>query len=359
MQTEKRRFEPGVIERLFAEPHRFEYFQAVRMLELWLKRNGVPHEGAVANFLRFQNSTSLTFPASQLEALQPEPREIGRDARSLGEALRRAELKYIRITPAFMGMLGMTGSLPAHYTERIAAHQLADRDDGPRAFLDTFSNRALALFYEAWRKYRLELKYQLNGKDAFLPLLLALAGAGHASLQQRMGEGSDGLLDESLGYFCAAMLHRPVSAGSIARVMAEYFGHPVRLEQFVGNWYELPLAQQSTLGGANVVLGASAVVGARAWQRDLRMRLTVGPLDRAGFDDFLPGGKAARVLAKLLAMFTGLTLEYEIELVLRAADVQGISLASERSGGRLGWDSFLGDSAGLHDRTDVRYDIEM
>jgi type VI secretion system protein ImpH len=357
MHTEKRRFEPGVIERLFAEPHRFEYFQAVRMLELWLKRNGVPHEGAVANFLRFQNSVSLNFPPSQLEALQPEPRALACDAQSLGEALRRAELKYIRITPAFMGMLGMTGSLPAHYTERIAAHQLFDKDDGPRAFLDTFSNRALALFYEAWRKYRLELKYQLNGKDAFLPLLLALAGVGHTSLQQRMGDGEEGLLDESLGYFCGAMLHRPTSAGTIARVMSEYFGQPVSMEQFVGNWYDLPLAQQSTLGGANAVLGASAVVGARAWQRDLRLRLTVGPLDRASFAGFLPGGKAARVLAKMLTMFTGLTLEYEIELVLRAADVEGVSLDSAREGGRLGWDTFLGDSAGALDRRDVRYDI--
>jgi type VI secretion system protein ImpH len=330
MHTEKRRFEPGVIERLFAEPQRFEYFQAVRMLELWLKRHGVPHEGAVANFLRFQNSVSLNFPPSQIEALSPEPRDVGRDARSLGEALRRSELKYIRLTPAFMGMLGMTGSLPAHYTERIAAQQLADKDDGPRAFLDTFSNRALALFYEAWRKYRLELKYQIGGKDLFLPLLLALAGVGNPALQQRTGD--DGLLDESLGYFCGAMLHRPTSAGTIARVLSEYFGQPVSMEQFVGQWYGLPLAQQSTLGGANSVLGASA--------------------------DFLPGGKAARVLAKMLAMFTGLTLEYEIELVLRAADVEGIRLDSGRSGGQLGWDCFLGDSAGAHDRRDVRYDLD-
>lgn len=87
MLTEKRRFEPGVIERLFAEPHRFDYFQAVRMLELWLKRNGVPHEGAVANFLRFQNSVSLNFPPSQLEALQPEPRALARDAQSLGKSV--------------------------------------------------------------------------------------------------------------------------------------------------------------------------------------------------------------------------------------------------------------------------------
>jgi type VI secretion system protein ImpH len=363
MHTKKRRFEPCVIERLFAEPQRFDYFQAVRMLELWLKRNGVPQEGAVANFLRFQNSVSLGFPASQIEALQPEPRELARDAGSLGAALARAELKYIRITPAFMGMLGMTGSLPTHYTERIAAHQLVARDEGPRAFLDTFSNRALALFYEAWRKYRLELKYQPGDKDGFLPLLLSLAGLGHTSLRQRQaGDGSldglhDGLHDDSLGYFCGALLQRPTSAGSIARVLSEYFGVPVSMEQFVGGWYGLPLAQQSTLGGANALLGASAVVGARAWQRDLRLRLTVGPLDRGSFASFLPGGKAARVLAKLLTMFTGVTLEYEIELVLVAADVEPISLGSKRCCGRLGWDSFLGETAGARDRHDVSYAI--
>ena len=56
MYATKRRFEPAVIERLFEEPYRFEYFQAVRMLELWLKRHGTAQQGLVANFLRFQNS---------------------------------------------------------------------------------------------------------------------------------------------------------------------------------------------------------------------------------------------------------------------------------------------------------------
>ena len=34
MHTTKRRFDPSVIERLFAQPYRFQFFQAVRMLEL-------------------------------------------------------------------------------------------------------------------------------------------------------------------------------------------------------------------------------------------------------------------------------------------------------------------------------------
>ena len=357
MHTTKRRFEPSVIERLFAQPYRFQFFQAVRMLELWLKRNGLPHDQAVASFLRFQNSLSLNFPASQLEAIQPEPREIGRDSQALNEALLKGELKYIRITPAFMGFLGTAGALPAHYTERVAAHALYEKDDGPRAFLDTFSNRALALFYESWRKYRLELKYQIDGKDRFLPLLLSLAGLGNESLRHRLADDGDGVLDESVGYFAAAMRHRPASAVSIGRVLSEYFGQRVAVSQFIGAWYDVPAGQQSILGGANAQLGMSALVGERVWQRDLRMRLTVGPLPRASFNAFLPGGAAARALEKMLTMFTGMTLEYEIELVLRAADVEGVTLDEPRAGGRLGWDSFLITGGEARDRADVRYEI--
>lgn len=357
MRTPQRRFEPSVIERLFAQPYRFQFFQAVRMLELWLKRNGLPREGAVASFLRFQNSLSLNFPASQLEAMDTEPRALAKDGAALGAALLAGELKYIRITPAFMGFLGTAGALPAHYTERVAAHKLYERDEGPRAFLDTFSTRALALFYEAWRKYRLELHYEVDGKDRFLPLLLSLAGLGNHALRHRLSDGGDGVLDESIGYFAAAMRHRPASAALIARVLGDYFGKPIAVTQFIGAWYDVPPTQHTTLGSTNAQLGMSALVGGRVWQRDLRMRLTIGPLDRAGFDAFLPGGLAARALAKLLTMFTGLTLEYEVHVVLRAPDVDGVTLSEERSGGRLGWDSFLCTEPETRDRDDLRYEL--
>jgi len=357
MPATKRRFEPAVIERLFAQPYRFQYFQAVRMIELWLWRRGVPEQGAVANFLRFQNSTSLAFPASEVEALQPEPRGIGTGSRELGEALRTAELRYVRMTPAFMGLLGGNGALPAHYTERIAAHVMFERDEGPRAFLDAFSTRTLALFYEAWRKYRLELKYRGGGRDGFLPLLLALAGVGPASLRRRLSDHGEGVLDESVAYYATAMRQRPASASQMARVLSEYFGAPVVAEQFIGRWYDVPAAQQTVLGAVNAVLGGGALAGARVWQRDLRVRLVIGPLDLAAYEAFLPGGRAARALRNMLAMFTGAALEYEVKLVLRAPDVHGIVLREDRSGGRLGWDGFLVEGPQSADRDDVRYEL--
>lgn len=359
MHSAQRRFEPAVIERLFEQPCRFQFFQAIRMLELWLARNGVPHQGALVHFLRFQNSLSLNFPSSEIEALHPEPRKLARTAHALSDALQRSELKYIRITPAFMGLLGIAGTLPAHDTERIAAHVLDEKDEGARAFLDLFSNRALALFYQAWSKYRLELHCQIRSEDKFLPLLLALAGLAPASLQHGLIDG--GVLNESAGYFAAAMRQRPASAPSIARVLSEYFGQSVKLTQFVGCWYDVPPTRQTSLGASHATLGSSAMLGARVWQRDLRLLVTIGPLDKAHLSAFLPGAKAAKALATMLALLAGVGFEYEVCLVLRAADIQGTSLTlepcAERCGGRLGWDSYLVTAPQAQDRADVRYEI--
>jgi type VI secretion system protein ImpH len=363
MFAKKRRCEPAVIERLFREPWRFEYFQAVRLLERWLERHAAPHHGPpagmLAHLLRFENSTSLRFPASQLEAIRTEPPGIGHDAGALAAALQADTLTSVCITPTFMGLLGGNGMLPAHYTERMAEHQQRHKDDGPRAFFDAFSSRSLALFYGAWRKYRIAHLEQGGGGDAFLPLLLGLAGLGNPALRRRFDDPAHGhVQDASLGHMAAALRQRPVSTVQLARSLSDYFGQPVRAEQFVGSWYEVPAAQQTTLGGEHAVLGAGALVGGRVWQRDLRLRLVVGPLDDAGFDTFLPQGPAARALESLVGLFTGVAFEYEVELVLEAAAVRPTRLADDAVN-RLGWDAYLVAGPQTEDRRDVRYMLQL
>lgn len=357
MLATKRRFEPSVIQRLLNEPYRFHFFQAVRLLELWLKRNAVADENAVAQYLRFRNSLSLSFPASEIEALQADSDLPIATDESLLEALSSGKLNYIGLTPAFMGFLGSNGALPAHYSERVATHQLYARDQSPRAFLDIFSNRAVALFYEAWRKYRMEYKYVLDGDDRFLPLLTSFAGIGHRSLTGRLVDEGAGILDETIGCYASAIRQRPASAALMQRVLEEYFAVPIKIQQFIGCWYGVPTEQQAILGADNVVLGATAMAGERVWQRDLRMRLTIGPMGRADFEMFLPHGCAAKSLEKMLTMFTGVCLEYEVELVLRGQDVRRATLASEREGGWLGWDTFMAGAAESSDRNDVRYEL--
>ena len=354
MSASQRRFQPSVEERLLAEPYRFEFFQAVRVLEASLKAQGVQGDQAVATHVRFENSISLSFPPSEIENLRVESsvNELVDDELQVVSN----EPKRYYMTPSFIGFLGPNGTLPRHYTERISTHQLYNRDKGPRSFLDVYSNRAVALFYGAWKKYRLELEYESKEKKGFLPILMALGGLGHPSLRDRLiGNDDSDVLDESLAFYAGVLRHRPMSAVYLQAVLADYFKVNIKVEQFVGKWYALPKEHQSVLGITNVVLGGSALSGQRVWQRDLRIGLHIGPLHKKEFEKFLPREPAARALEQMLKIIVGLTLEFEIKLILHADDVGSSDLSDHRTGGRLGWDTFLATKKQTHDRSDVRY----
>ncbi|KAB7769632.1 type VI secretion system baseplate subunit TssG [Xanthomonas maliensis] len=359
MSTAKRRIDPGVAQQLLAEPHRFQFFQAIRLLEQTFQRQGVRPDQVVPTRVRFRNSLSMGFPATELDAVSEAFSALGDKLDSeaaVGHALETEALGEVHLTPHFMGLLGTSGALPLHYTETLQEREVYQRDRTPRAFFDIFSTRAVTLHYAAWKKHRLALQYELDRRERFLPLVLSLLGLGLPGLRDRMIDGQGDVFDQAVAYYAGAVRQRPVSAVLLRRVLSDYFHVPIELEQFVGAWYNVPPGQATKLGQANATLGSSALAGDRVWQRDLRMRLRIGPLHRQAFDDFLPGGSAAQALAKWLTLLTGASLEYEVRLVLRAEDVRGSGIG-EGAGARLGWDSYLCSRPSTEARADTTYGI--
>lgn len=353
----------SVIERLLAAPHEFEFVQAVSILLAWLAARGVPAEQAWRDCLRFENSLQLGFPASEIEAIAQAP----------GTPEQACAAPGFTITPAFMGLLGAQGALPAHVTERIAAWQGAHGDAAPRAFLDLLSQRMLGLFFQAWQKNRpAHLPAgAAGGADRLRPLLLALSGgvpgADGERLHRHMGQ-----LD---AYFAGMLAQRPCSGAALERMLSDFFGIAIRLEEAVGHWDRLAPGEQCALG-INAELGENVLLGARSWRPDLRARLRIGPLDAATFARFLPSGDASAALRAILARFAEPTVGFEVQLVLRAADVRPVRLAARDAGrdeksddksaannaannaersGRLGRDSFLAGASNQADRADMRY----
>lgn len=334
MRAPQRQPGAGVIDDLLQAPERYEFFQAVRLLLRWLDAQGVPPEQALGTRLRFRNSLRLAYPASEIESIESVPAGSADDDTAF------------EIRPLMMGLLGLTGSLPLHYTERIAAWVADTRDDSPRAFLDMFSGRQLALFYRAWSKYRVRYAAE-DGIDRFLPLLLAIAGAGG---RDRESPGAP-----RLARFAAPLHCRVVPGGMIAGVLAEYFQVPVRIEQFTGRWDVLEPGQRTRLADNNCTLGEGATVGARLLRPELGIRIRLGPVGSMDFERFLPGAPGARVLAALLGQFAIEVPYRELQVVLRRDDVDGASLDGTV---RLGWDGFLCTQANRSDRDDVCYLLE-
>ncbi|MGH8780405.1 type VI secretion system baseplate subunit TssG [Paraburkholderia sp.] len=359
MQTAQRRIDPGVIERLLDEPYRFEFFQAVRMLERWFTDNTQTRPGdVVARRIAFRNSISLGFPPSEIENAQSYDGDgiALKDRDKRVAALEEDKIVRVDLTPAFFGLLGGQGALPLHYTEQVVAREQLKRDRAAREFFDIFSNRATALFYAAWKKYRLPFHYELDRDERYLPLLLSLAGVANDESRDSLQEGTGALFDEAIAGYALAARHRPVSAAYLQRTLSDYFTVPVRVDQFVGKWYEVPKDQLTVLGQVNAVLGATALAGERVWQRDMRARLVIGPLSKKDYEAFLPGAERAVALERMLTLLAGVTLEYEVSLVLRRAEVGPSHLGA---GARLGWDAFLCTQDADRDRADARYELHV
>lgn len=366
MPTSQRRTAPGVIDQLLADPQRFEFCQAVSLLERWLRRYGVSAQTLFATYLRFENHLTLAFPASQIEALSavsraPDTqagdvtRQTASNAAELLAALRDGRLEHLRLRPAFMGLLGNGGALPIHYTARIAAHERSQQDGGPRAFLDLFSNRSLGLFYQAWAKHRPECLRDQHGEDTFLALLRALGGHVAAPRAAPIPpEAEPAVAPETLDFYAAQLRSRRVPASAIAGVLSDYFGLPVVLEQLVGGWQALPLEDQAQLGCCNVTLGTGVLPGNRIYRRDQRAWLKLGPLHGAQFEDFLPGMPGCVALTALLARFCTVGMLFEIHLVRCGSDLHGCRL-NPGGGTRLGIDAFLLAAPPAGERADMRY----
>ncbi len=145
---------------------------------------------------------------------------------------------------------------------------------------------------------------------------------------------------------------RPRSAIGLRAILLDYFGLGVEILQFRGRWLALEPSSQSRLaeGKAAKRLGVDAVIGERTWDIQGLFRVRLGPLTLKQFREFMPdrtrasgkGGGAAFKLANLVRLYAGPEFDFEVQLVLKAAQVPPCRLPEGRATGAiLGWDSWL------------------
>jgi type VI secretion system protein ImpH len=262
-------------------------------------------------------------------------------------------LPRICITPAFIGLLGASGTLPLHDTERATAKASLEADESWKPFVDLFSNRVIGLFYEAWAKYRVEHGLNIRARDELLPLLSALGGLRPTSFGPARPYAS--LPAEVAGFYAGLLRTRPIAASTVEGVLGEYFGVPVRLEEFVGAWDPIPPKMRSTLGVTDPTLSFGAVLGTRTWRQDLRVRLHIGPLDEEAAHAFLPNGRSHAALKEMVGLFAVPSMQYEVRLLLSKPCLKPLTLLTKGSDRRrLGLNAFLTLSAGKASRSDVR-----
>jgi type VI secretion system protein ImpH len=312
-----------VEELLRSEPYRFEFFQAIRLLERM-----APDRKPLGRFTnpadevaRLGAFPSLSFPASEIQSIDwPE-----------------GEPPSLAVN--FMGVTGPQGPLPHFYTTLILA-RLRAGDRTLRDFLDLFHHRMLSFFYQAWEKYRFAVSYERGERDRFSHHLLDLIGLGTLGLQERLAVPDDAFL-----FFAGILGQRPHSAHALELLLNDYFEVPCEVIQLVGGWFRLDETTECCIGERSTPseqLGLGAVVGDEVWNQQARARIRIGPLELESYLDFLPNGSAYQPLRSLLRFWTNEEIDFEVQLVLEREEVPRCQLGGEGDGApQLGWVTWM------------------
>jgi len=299
------------------EPWRFHLYQALRRLEA--AHPDQPRFGRAQRLredpVRFGQEPSLAFAPSTLAGFRPGASGVP------------------RLDTFFLGVFGPNGPLPLHLTEYARERERNSGDTTFRRFADVFHHRMVGLFYRAWADAQPAAQYDRPGDDRYALYLGALSGHGLASLR-----GRDALPDHARLHW-AGLLGSPTRhAEGLERLLAGYFGMPVRLVQNIGHWISLPADMLSRLGGAQCALGGSATLGERVWDCAGKFRIEFGPVGHDDFTRLLPGSPSLERLVALVRAWVGDELWWDVNVVVKQDEVPGTQLDA-RSG--LGWTTWL------------------
>ncbi|RUL77715.1 type VI secretion system baseplate subunit TssG [Dyella choica] len=314
--------DPVALENALRErPEAFEFFEALRWLESAypgrprLGRSTKPAEDPV----RLCQTPSLEFA----------PRTVDRFE-------HRADGKPPRMYGLFFGLFGPNAPLPLHLTEYALDRKHNSRDGTFIAFADIFHHRMLSLFYRAWADSQPTIQLDRPGEDRYSLYMGALVGLSTPNLQSR-----DALPDRYKHFFAGRLLAQARNGEGLKHLLEHFFGIPVRVVEFVAEWMRLPDSAHLRMGQSREVagLGLTAVLGEYVWGAQQRFRLRLGPLTRAQFNNFLPGGEALRQLMAAVKTYVGEEKAWDVQLVLKRDEVPTTRMGQS---GRMGLTTWLG-----------------
>lgn len=301
--------------------HRFDFFQALRLLECLsaeqprLGESLRPAEDSV----RLGQNVELTFAPTALAAFE-----------SWHENEEAASLKV-----NFFGLFGPNGPLPLHLTEYARDRARNAGDKTLVGFLDIFHHRMLSLFFRAWAVAQPVVSLDRPQSDRFSIYVRSLLGIGGASSP----------LPDAIPVFAklhlAGILVMPTRhASGLRQILASFFALPTEIEEAVGDWIELPDDARSSLGvsGNNAELGISTILGRRVWDCQHKFRIVLGPLVWADYLRFLPGSDGLKQLRDWVDYYIRDGLKWELKLYLKKEEALPLRLGRQA---RLGYSSWL------------------
>lgn len=310
----------GALATLREKPARFSLFAALRLLEQ--SHAGQPRLGesrkATDDAIRLAQPPYLIFAPSEVESFDQQ------------DGSRPVLQQYT------FGLFGPNGALPLHLTEFARERERQLEDPTVKDFVNTLQHRLASLFHRAWANSDPASNFDRPSQDRFLVYLGALIG-----IATEPARGRDDVVDYAKLQRSGRFAPQCRSAEGLEAILADYFELPIRIQQFVGAWLDMPPDSYCRLGRKPdfARLGAGATLGGASWQCQHKFEIEIGPLGLDEFVDFLPGSRGLRELRALAQMYTNDEWSWQVRLLLRDVAVPGMILGQA---GQLGWTTWLG-----------------
>lgn len=308
-----------ILQQISENPHKFGFYEAMRLIECYHRDKDRMGETLRPkdDVIRLGQSPSSAFAPSTLASAKLEAKEI------------------IHLKVYFFGMFGPNGALPLHLTEYANDRVKNARDESLIHFMDIFHHRLLSLFYRAWANKEPTVHYDRPEQDRFHSYTGSLLGIGTPEMQDR-----DRMPDNSKMHYAGHMSTQTRHAEGLASVLQSYFKVPVSIQEFIGEWLEIPEQSRCYLGMSldGGKLGEDAVLGGKSWQRQYKFRVAIGPMDIDEYEGLLPGKEKLKQVATILKNYLGLEMTWDVNLILKKEDIPKTILGNY---GQLGWTSWL------------------
>ena len=314
---------------LAENPQSFHIFQALRVIEATyadMPRLGESRRPS-QDRVRLGQEAELAFPPSTIAGFEAPAGE------SPG-----------RLTNRFFGLFGPHGPLPLHLTEYARDRQRNHRDPTFVAFANMLTHRMMGLLYRAWSAGQPAPSFDRPENDPVQRKVAAISGHVGKGLSDR-----DPMPDLAKRFFAGHLSVGAKNAEGLVAVLSAFFRVPDHVRQFVGAWLDLEPDDRWQLG-ARAGLGRATSVGQKVWSRSAKFRVIVGPLTLADYQRLLPGGASLSRVEAVVRNYVGDTLDWDVNLVLKASEVPRAQLGADT---RLGQTSWIGKRQGTGDAGDL------
>jgi type VI secretion system protein ImpH len=322
----------GLFDRLQQSPYRFDFYQAMRRLEC-----AYPNEPRLSQS-KHAKRDKIRLGQDPTMAFQPS---------TLSSFRQGKEGLPPRLGVYFFGLFGPNGPLPLHLTEYVHDRIHNSHDPSQVAFVDHFHHRLLTLFYRVWANSQPTVSYDRPEQDRFSNHLGSLFGIGSPYLRDR-----DAMPDLAKFHYAGRLACHPRNAEGLEAILEGFFKLPVRIDEFIGTWIDLPENSRCRLGESTDIsaLGATIILGDRVWQGQQKFRIVLGALKFADYQRMLPGGESLKRLIAVVKNYIGDEQDWELNLILKEQEIPPMCLNGES---RLGWTSWLAQQSLGRDGNDL------